>query len=117
MMSRSILTRGTEVHTFVVIHRGSCGGGNLPSSSPCVFRRGVWFPLLIGGGTDLSVVPAGGDFDPVPVGEFTRIEAMSRNFSGHFERLGDGDLVECRLGFYGRALALAKPVGPFNLFI
>jgi hypothetical protein len=119
MMSRSILLRGTGVHTFIVVHHSSHSGGVLqrkPASSfaslrvparrlvPVAGRR--W--IVSSSGTCRGRVRSGSRWGDHRI---TRHRSQS---SSHSERLGDGDLVECRLGFCGRALALAKPVGPLN---
>jgi hypothetical protein len=68
---------------------------DLPPPPPCMWR-GDWFLSLVGDGVTplLAVGTYRGSLDPDPVGESTRIKAMSRISSSHSERLGDKDLCK-----------------------
>jgi hypothetical protein len=93
MMNRSNLLRGVGLHTFIVVHRVSDGGGvwhRRPASSSlrvsasrlllvAVRQWIVFFSGTCRGGSDL-----------VPVGEIT--EAIYCSSSSHSERLCDEDL-------------------------
>jgi hypothetical protein len=100
-MSRSILLREIEAHTFIVVHRSSHRGGVLqrrPASSPSsstslrVMRRLILIVDRRWIGSSIGTCRGGSYLDLV--GEIARIEAMSRRSSSHSERLGDGDLYK-----------------------
>ena len=119
MMSRSILLRGTCIHTVVVVPCHYCGGvlqrrpaSSFLSISLLVSRRLIsvvdrrWI-------SSSNVACRGNLRSRWDNGDLRH----SHSDSSYSERLGDRFLSKCRLGFVVERLALAKPVGPLNLFI